>query len=48
MLTLFVWCIMNGILFHYDAHTLTEELKIVINVICVASDLNLIATLSRK
>lgn len=48
MITLLIWCIMNGIIFHYDPNIITEETKMIIAVICVASDLNLIATGSRK
>lgn len=48
MITLFVWCIMNGFIFHFSPSTLFEEAKMIIAAICVASDINLIATLSRK
>jgi hypothetical protein len=48
MITLLVWCISNGLFFHFDASIITEETKMIIDVICVASDLNLLATLSRK
>lgn len=47
MITLVVWCILNGFLFHFDPNIMTEETKIIIHVICIASDLNLIATLGR-
>lgn len=48
MITLFAWCILNGFLFHYDPNVMTENTKIIIHVICIASDMNFIATLSRK
>lgn len=38
---------MNGIIFHYDPNIVAEEIKMIIAVICVASDLNLIATFCR-
>lgn len=44
MLTLLVWCIVNGFLFHFNASIITDETKIIIIVICIASDLNLFAT----
>lgn len=43
MITLFVWCILNGFVFHFDPNIMTEETKMIIDVICVASDLNLIS-----
>ena len=46
MITLMVWCILNGFIFHFDPNIMTEEIKMIINVICIASDLNLITTLS--
>lgn len=48
MLTLIIWCIVNGFLCHFDMSTVSEDIKIVILVIGIASDLNLFATLSRK
>lgn len=48
MITLCIWCIVNAFLFHYNAINLTEETKIIILVICIAGDLNLLATFSRK
>lgn len=48
MITLFAWCIMNGFIFHFNPNTLVEETKMIIAAICVASDMNLMATLSRK
>ena len=48
MITLFTWCIMNGLIFHYDPNIITEESRMIIAIICVASDLNLIATLCRQ
>lgn len=48
MLTLFVWCIANGFFFRFNASIITEETRMIIAVMCVASDLNLLATLSRK
>ena len=48
MITLSIWCIMNSILFHFDPNIITENTKILIHVICIASDLNFIATLWRK
>lgn len=48
MITLFIWCLLNGFLFHYNANIIAEETKMIIAVICVASDLNLLVTLGRK
>ena len=48
MITLLVWCVLNGFLFHYDPNAMAEDTKIIINAICMASDMNLIATWSRK
>lgn len=48
MFTLFIWCIINGFLFHYNPNIMSEETKMIIAVVCVASDLNLIITLVRK
>lgn len=43
MFTLFIWCITNGFLFHYNPNIMSEETKMIIAVVCVASDLNLIS-----
>ena len=48
MITLLVWCIANGFFFHFNASIITEETRMIIAVMCVASDLNLLATFSRK
>lgn len=48
MITLLLWCIMNGFIFHFAPNTVAEDTKMIIDVICVASDLNLIVTFSRK
>ena len=48
MITLLIWCIVNGFIFHFNSNTIAEDTKMIIAVICVASDMNLIATLSRK
>lgn len=48
MITLIVWSIANGFLFHFDINAMTEDIKILICVICIASDLNLIASFGRK
>lgn len=48
MITLFVWCIVNGLLCHFNVHDVTEDIKMLIVIICIASDLNLFATFSRK
>lgn len=48
MITLLIWCIVNGFIFHFDPNVITEDTRMIIDVICVASDLNLIVTLSRK
>ena len=45
MVTLFIWCIANGYFFHYDMTIISEETKLLIAVICVASELNLLATM---
>ena len=48
MITLLLWCILNGLLFHFDPNAMVEDTKIIILVICIASDLNLITTLGRR
>ena len=48
MITLITFSIMNGLVFHCSPNTITEEIRIIISVICVASDLNIIATLGSK
>lgn len=48
MITLFVVCIVNGFLFHFNVRDFTEEIKMIIIVICIANDLNLLATFSGK
>ena len=48
MITLIVWCIANGLFFHFNANIIAEETKMIIIVMCIASDLNLLATFSRK
>jgi len=45
MITLFICCIANGFFFHYDMTIISEETKLLIAVICVASELNLLATI---
>lgn len=48
MISLFIWILMNGFIFHYDPNVISEQTKIIISVICIASDLNLFATISKK
>ena len=48
MITLLFWCFLNGFLFHYAPSVMTENTKILILVICIASDLNLITTLLNR
>ena len=49
MITLLFWCFLNGFLFHFAPSSMAEDTKILILVICIASDLNLISTsLNRK
>ena len=48
MITLLLWCFLNGFLFHFDPNTMSENTKILIHVICIASDLNLITTLMNR
>ena len=48
MVTLLIYCFLNGFLFHFDPNIMTENTKILIDVICIASDLNFIATLWRN
>lgn len=45
MITLFICCIANGFFFHYDMTIISEETKLLIAAICVASELNLLATI---
>lgn len=48
MITLLLWCFMNGFLFHFNPNTMSENTKIIIDAICVASDINLITTLMNR
>lgn len=48
MITLIVWSIINGFLFHFDPSVMAEDTRMLILVICIASDLNLIVSFSRK
>lgn len=48
MITLIACSIMNGLVFHCNPNAITEEIRIIIATICVASDLNIIATLGSK
>ena len=48
MITLLFWCFLNGFLFHFDPNAMAEDTKIIILVICTASDLNLINTLLNR
>lgn len=48
MITLLFWCVLNGFLFHFDPSAMTENIKILLDVICIASDLNMITTLLNR
>ena len=48
MITLLLYSFLNGFLFHFDPDIITENTKILIHVICIASDLNFFTTLLRK
>ena len=48
MITFSIWCILNGFLFHFAPDIMTDNTKILIHIICIASDLNFITTLWRK
>ena len=48
MITLLFWCFLNGFLFHFDPNVMAEDTKMIIDVICIASDLNLITTLLNR
>jgi hypothetical protein len=48
MITLLFWCFLNGFLFHFDPNAMVEDTKILIHVICIASDLNLFTTLINR
>ena len=48
MITLLFWCLLNGFLFHFDPNAMAEDTKIIIHVICIASDLNLITTIINR
>ena len=43
MITLIVFSIANELFFHFDLNVMTENIKIIILVIFVASDMNLFA-----
>ena len=47
MITLLIWCLANGFILHFDANTISDSTKMIIDVICIASDINLIASLCR-
>ena len=44
MITLLLYCFLNGFLFHFDPDIMTDNTKILILIICIASDLNFINT----
>lgn len=48
MITILFWCFLNNFLFHFDPGAMAEDTKILIHVICVASDLNLITILINR
>ena len=48
MVTLLIYCFLNGFLFHFDMNTMTENTRILILLICIASDLNLLTTIWRE
>ena len=48
MITLLIYCFLNGFLFHFDQDIITDNTRILICIICIASDLNFITTLWRK
>ena len=48
MITLLLYFFLNGFLFHFDPDIMTDNTKILIHIICIASDLNLLTTLWRK
>ena len=48
MITLLIYCFLNGFLFHFDPDIMTDNTRILIHVICISSDLNFFTTLLRK
>lgn len=42
MITLLIFCILNGFLFHYEVSSFYEETKAIITLLCIISDLNII------
>lgn len=44
MITLFIWSLLNGFLFHLDAKLITDDMRMLITIIGLASDLNMLAT----
>ena len=48
MITLIIWVIINLFIFQLDPNVMTENTKIIIITICIASDLNLITTLINR
>ena len=48
MITLLIYCFLNGFLFHFDPDIITDNTKILIHIICISSDLNLLTTILRK
>ena len=48
MITLFLWCIINSFMLHYNANDFLLDTKAIIVVICIASDLNLLFCSGRK
>ena len=48
MLTLLLWALLNGLLFHYDFKTVSDEIKILMTVMFVISDLHWITDAFRS
>lgn len=42
MITLVIFTILNGLLFHYEVSSFYEETKAIITLLCLISDLNII------
>lgn len=48
MITFLLWYVVNEFILHHDPNMVTLDTKMIIAVICIASDLNIIATLSER
>ena len=48
MITILIFHFLNVFIFNFDMNTITENTRILILLICIASDLNLLTTIWRE